>query len=604
MTNGDSGTIGGPSPEPEPGQGDRMRLSRRALLAMGVAVPTVGLLSRSLVAAVPTTAASAPEGIAPRAVLAGSTQFVSVAPNRIADTRPGSQTGYAPFGFARLDANTIRVRVAGQGGIPAAASAAVLNITMTNPTGPGFVVAYPAGTVRPAEASNINVENGGQTLANLVTVKLSALGEIDLFCYRPADLIVDVAGAYVPVAAAVSAGRFIGFDGSIRTLDTRESPGRTKMFARETRRIPLAGVPTSASAAVVNLTVTESNGPGFVTAFVPGTTQPTASNVNADAAGQTRANLAILPIDGVAAIDVFNYAGGHLVIDVIGYFTGVSYPASSDGLFVPTAAPDRRLDTRNLAYYGRMYAGWVCEFDFVGRAGAQAVVFNLTTSETREEGFFTAFAARTDRPVPASNLNASHTDQTIANMAITRTSTAGVSVYTQNGGDVIVDVAGYFTGIPVAAKYGPVVNVIPPPPAPGPLPYSLTIPKLGISVGVYEGVGKNIVDAGVVGHWPGTGLAGENGHQVLFGHRTEHGGIFRNLHLLGPGDDLYLRAADGRLFHYGYWSRGLTNATSTDIFNAGLSTPLPSLSLVACTQLNYLPTNVNYRIVVNFTQIA
>ena len=599
----DTATVGGPSPEPDPGAGERMRLSRRSVLALGVAVPTVGLLTRSFAGAAPATPAGGPAGIAPRAVVAGSTQFVSVSPSRIADTRPGSQTGYASFGFARIDANTIRVRVAGQGGMPAGASAAVLNITMTNPSGAGFVVAYPAGTARPAEASNINVENGGQTLANLVTVKLSALGEIDLFCYRPADLVVDVAGAYVPVVAAVSAGRFVGFDSSIRTLDTRDSPGRTKMFARETRRIPLAGVPTTASAAVVNLTVTESNGAGFVTAFVPGTSLPTASNVNADAAGQTRANLAILPINGLAAIDVFNYAGGHLVIDVLGYFTGAADSAGTDGLFVPTA-PDRRLDTRKLAYYGRMYAGWVCEFDFVGRAGAQAVVFNLTTSETRKDGFFTAFAARTDRPVPASNLNASYADQTIANMAITRTSTAGVSVYTQNGGDVIVDVAGYFVGVPVPAKYVAVVNVIPPPPAPGPLPYSLTIPKLGMSVGVYEGIGSNIVDAGAVGHWPGTGLAGENGHQVLFGHRTTHGGIFRDLHLLGPGDDLYLRAADGRLFHYGYWSRALTNSDATNIFGAGLSTPRPSLSLVACTQLNYLPTNVNYRIVVNFTQIA
>ncbi len=596
MSNDEPSPVGGPAPEHAGGS----RLSRRAVLAMGVAIPAVGILSQTAVSA------AAPLAAAPRAVVAGSTRFVPVAPNRIADTRPASQSGYAQFGFVSLNAQTIRVRVAGVGGIPVGAVSAVLNITMTNPTGAGFVVAYPAGAARPAEGSNINVERNGQTLANLVTVRLSASGEIDLFCYRPADLVVDVAGAFVTVGGSVSAGRFVGLATSTRVLDTRDSPGRTKMYAGETRQVALWPVPTSASAVVVNLTVTESSGPGFVTAYPPGTGRPVASNVNADAADQTRANLAILPINGAAAINVFNYAGGHLVIDVIGFFTGAADAVSPDGLFVPTAGPDRRLDTRNLSYYGRMYAGWVCEFDFAGRAAAQAVVFNLTTSETRKEGFFTAFAARTDRPVPASNLNASYADQTIANMAIARTSTAGVAVYTQNGGDVIVDVAGYFTGVPVPAKYAAaVVNVVPPPPPPGPLPYTLIIPKLGVTVGVWEGIGKNIVDAGYVGHWPGTGLAGEQGgHQVLFGHRTEHGGIFYNLHLLGPGDELYLRAADGRVFRYAYFNRGLTDANATNIFNAGLSTPRPSLSLVACTQLNYLPTNVDYRIIVNLTLVG
>lgn len=566
------------------------RVTRRALLAAAVAVPAIGAVGALGRAA----AALAPQAVLP----AGASSFLPIAPNRITDTRAESGS----FGYERLDANTIRVQVGGNGGVPPNASAAVLNVTMTNPSGPGFVNIYPTGTPR-LETSSINVERPGQILANLVTVRLPASGRVDMFCYAPADLVVDVNGAYTPAPSAVPAGRYVGLDQSFRALDTRNAG--SKVNAGSVRRVDLSNVvPAGASGVVVNLTVTETDGPGFWTAFVPGTARPVASNVNTDAGNQTRANQAILPIGGLRAIDVFSYSGGHLVVDVAGYFTGTTAAADTAGLFVPNA-PYRALDTRAVAGYGRMYAGWVCELDFAGRAGAQAAVINLTTSETRGPGFFTAYAARTDRPDPASNLNATTANQTIANHAIARTSTAGIAVYTYAGGDVIVDVAGFFVGTPLAAKYPAVVNVLPPPPPPqpSPLPYTIQIPSLGVVDTIVEGVDRNVVDNGFVGHWPGTGLGGEDNHMVLFAHRTEHGGIFRAIDQLGPGDEVVITGSDGRSFVYGFWDRALTNPNGTNVYSAGLSAPLPSLSLVACSKTDFQPTDVRYRIVVNFTEI-
>jgi sortase (surface protein transpeptidase) len=178
-------------------------------------------------------------------------------------------------------------------------------------------------------------------------------------------------------------------------------------------------------------------------------------------------------------------------------------------------------------------------------------------------------------------------------------------VYTYAGGDVIVDVAGYFIGTPLAVKYASaVVNTIPLPPPPSPLPYTIEIPRLGIVDTVVEGVGNNVVDAGYVGHWPGTGLAGEDNHMVLFAHRTSHGGVLRYVNLLGPGDEVIITGADGRRFVYGFWDRALTSPSAAAIYNAGLGAPLPSLSLVACSKTNFQPTDVRFRIVVNFTQIS
>ncbi len=542
---------------------------------MGIAIPFLPRLDTSL--------AAAP---------AGAAAFVSVAPTRLAETRPE----IGQFGFTRIDAQTIRVQVADRNGVPSNASAAVLNVTVANVTGPGFVTVYPAGEARP-QASNVNVERSGQIIANLVTVRLGVNGSVDIFSSRANDIVVDVNGAYAPVSAAVNAGRFVALETANRALDTRNRG--YPVGIGQTERVDLGlVVPADAIAVVVNLTITETSGPGFWTAFPTGGQRPNASSINADDANQTRANQAIVPVGSsgsTVGIDVFASYGGHLVVDVAGYFTGASAPSSIVGLFVPNT-PYRTLDTRLVPNYGRLYPGWIAEFDYFGRPGSQAVVVNLTTTATRGAGFFTGYPARTYRPV-ASNLNASYANQTIANHAILRTSTSGVAVFTQSGGHLIVDVAGYFIGSPVGSPLPAPVNI----PPPSQLPYFLAIPALGVSAAVVEGVEDAIVDAGYVGHWPGTALAGQNGHTVLFAHRTSSTALFRNIHLLGPGDEIVMYAADGRIYHYTYIRRDITGEDSSDIYNAGLWAPFPSVSLVACSRTNFLPTSTSYRIVVTFS---
>jgi hypothetical protein len=561
-----------------------MEMSRRKLLALGLGAPAAGLLG-TLLQGSPALAA----------LPVGASAFSALGPTRLADTRDGT-------GFTRLDANTIRVQVANRFGVPNNASAGVLNITVTKTRRGGYVTVYPAGSVRP-DASNVNVEYVNQTIPNLATVQLGVGGAVDIFAEALADIVVDLNGAYVPVSAAVSVGRFVALPAAVRVLDTRDR--NYKVGALQTERVNCAlAVPAGAAAMVLNLTVFDSTGPGHWTAFPMGTPMPTSSNLNADGVGQTRANQAILPVGVIGAqrgFDIFSAAGGHFIVDVAGYFTGPSSPSSTDGLFVPNA-PDRRLDTRRAGSYGRMYPGWTAEFDYVGRSSSQGVVFNLTTTQTRGAGHFTAYAARTTRP-NASNLNASYVNQTIANHAIVTTSGVGVAVFTAGGGHLIADVAGYFTGLPIGATTGPEPNIVPAPPVGPALPYVLRSPIAGITSTVVEGVADAIVNAGYTGHWPGTGLAGEPNHMVLFAHRTEHGGTFRNIHLIGPGDIFTLTAADGRVFRYLFASRVLTSPLPADIFAAASSVAAPSLSLVACSRTDFTPTNVNYRIVVTGTLI-
>lgn len=565
-------------------------LSRRQVLCLGISLPVLGQLGTTAHAALPAPTPTVP---------AGACAFATVPPSRLAETRASE----GPFGFDRIDAHTIRVQVAGRNNVPSNAVAAVLNVTATNVSVPGFVTVFPTGAVLP-EASNLNVERPGQIIPNLVTVLLGTNGSVDIFSSQINDIVVDVNGAYVPQTEKVTAGRFVGLATAYRALDTRDrgmsvGGGVTELVSVE------AVVPPTAVAVVVNLTVTESNGAGFFTAFAAGAARPDSSSLNADGIGQTRANQAIIPVgtrNSVFGIEVFASFGGHLIVDIAGYFTGPADMPGTDGLFVP-GAPYRTLDTRRPASTGRLQPGWVAEFDYVGRASSQAVVVNLTTTQTRGPGFFTGYPARTQRPL-ASNLNASAAGQTVANHAILRTSSAGVAVYSQRGGHLIVDVAGYFTGTPVTGSLPAPVN--PAPTSISQLPYALQIPAIGVSAMVVEGVATKTVDAGLVGHWPDRGLAGENSHMVMFGHRTAHGAVFHDLHLLGPGDEITLTppADDGRVYHYQFARRDITNNRNDDIYGIGLFAPQPSVSLVACSKVNFLPTDTAHRIVVTFSLVS
>ncbi len=63
----------------------------------------------------------------------------------------------------------------------------------------------------------------------------------------------------------------------------------------------------------------------------------------------------------------------------------------------------------------------------------------------------------------------------------------------------------------------------------------ISIPKLGVDQPLYEGIRLTTLDRGP-GHWPGTAMPGEVGNVVVAAHRTSHGGPFRNIDQLVPGD--------------------------------------------------------------------
>jgi len=116
----------------------------------------------------------------------GST-FAPVAPARILDTRIAQKLG----------ANqSMSVAIAGNGPIPnAGVVTVVLNVTVTGPTAGSYLTAWPDGDSRPL-ASDLNF-TAGQTVPNMVVVKVGADGRINLYnAFGSVDVVIDVMGWY------------------------------------------------------------------------------------------------------------------------------------------------------------------------------------------------------------------------------------------------------------------------------------------------------------------------------------------------------------------------------------------------------------------------
>ena len=123
--------------------------------------------------------------------------FTALSPGRLLETRVGEPTT-VDGQFWNLGLQTpgsvTELTVAGRGGVPADASAVVLNVAVTGTQAAGYITVYPCGTTRPL-ASNLNY-TAGQTTSNAVIAKVGANGKVCLYTPAATHLIADVNGYF------------------------------------------------------------------------------------------------------------------------------------------------------------------------------------------------------------------------------------------------------------------------------------------------------------------------------------------------------------------------------------------------------------------------
>ncbi len=404
------------------------------------------------------TSSTAP---ADRYLYAAPSRDQPLAPSRICDTRSyaGNPGEAGCIGKTLTPGGVLTVPVAGYGGIPAkGATAAVLNLTVTDTTTAGYLTVYPQGGTQPL-ASSLNWHRG-QTVANLVTAPLGPAGTIEVQSpFGDADVVIDVEG--YDAALSGTAGLYDALS-PFRICDTRTSQATNPCTGEapasgtslSVQVAGKAGVPASVvEAAVLNVTAIDAATSGFLTVYPAGNTRPEASNVNYGP-GQIVANRVVVQVGTGGQVTIFSNNGApQIAVDVTGYYTASTNGSATGAQFSPTGSPARICDTRssqpsNPCTAKTLAAGGTLVVAVGGEEGvpadATAVVVNVTAVGSTTGGYLTVFPTGMSRPV-VSDLNFGPGD-TVANMVVATLGPGGsFGVYNARGStNVVIDLVGWY----------------------------------------------------------------------------------------------------------------------------------------------------------------
>ena len=235
-----------------------------------------------------------------------------------------------------------------------------------------------------------------------------------------------------------------------RVADTRQTDGTLggpPIPGGSSRDFPLpqgsCGIPTSAAAYSLNVTVVPHKTLSYLTIWPTGEAQPQVSLMNSPD-GRVKANAAIVPAGSQGAVSVFVTDTSDVILDINGYF---ATPSSQTYQFYPLI-PCRIIDTRS-GNGGPLEAGEERDYTMAGQCGipttATAYSFNVTALPTNKElDYLTVWPQGETMPV-VSTLN-DGTGAVVANATIVPAGTMSATAFYahDNPTNLLVDVNGYF----------------------------------------------------------------------------------------------------------------------------------------------------------------
>jgi hypothetical protein len=242
-----------------------------------------------------------------------------------------------------------------------------------------------------------------------------------------------------------------------RIVDTRGAAGPfggPELTAGETRSFtipsgPCAGIPSTAVAYSLNVTVVPPAPLGYLTIWPAGEGQPTVSTLNS-LDGRVKANAAIVPAGTSGAVSVYVNNASNVLLDIDGYFAA----SSSASLEFYPLTPCRVADTRKadgplggpalVAKTERSFPVLSSSCSIPSTAQAYSLNFTVVPPATGDAlEYLTVWPEGEAQPV-VSTLN-NFTGTIVANAAIVPAGTGGgVSVYPSDATNLVIDVNGYF----------------------------------------------------------------------------------------------------------------------------------------------------------------
>ena len=192
-------------------------------------------------------------------------------------------------------------------------------------------------------------------------------------------------------------------------------------------------LPAGSSAVAVNVTGVNASVPGFITVFPCSGLRPNTSTVNF-VAGEARPNNTIVGLSS-GRMCIYSDAATDILVDLLGAF-------GSSGLGYQPTSPIRVLDTR---VTGTLAADAAVDYS-VGATGLGAQVpgaayVNVTAANHVVDGYVTTYDCVTRSDTSTVN---QRVGQAAANGAIVPLSALQSCAWTYGGGDLIVDLNGWW----------------------------------------------------------------------------------------------------------------------------------------------------------------
>lgn len=234
-----------------------------------------------------------------------------------------------------------------------------------------------------------------------------------------------------------------------RIADTRNGIGtgiqKRLVQKGETISVKVSGekdVPSSALAAILNVTVDHTEGTGYLTVYPSNERQPGTSSVNFTGPGGTASNSVVTNVGPDGYIKIYASEATDIIVDVFG-FCG---PTGTDRL-VPMS-PIRVADTRTGigVRTGMVDSGGTLEVTLAGQPGVPAsfgmAILNVTAVDGEDWGYFTVWPANQDKP-DSSNVNYLGKNPTPNTVIVPVSPDGKIKIFTLKKAHVLVDMMGW-----------------------------------------------------------------------------------------------------------------------------------------------------------------
>jgi hypothetical protein len=374
---------------------------------------------------------------------AGAAEFVALPAARLLHTT-APKRGYA--GPKPAAGSTVHLQVAGVGpaDVPTDAHAVLLDVTASNATHNGSVWVYACGTTRPKNAA-LHIATGiGST--DVVLSRLGTTGTVCLRTSRSANLTADIVGWYpattslqtvTPQRLLSTKAPRLGYHG--------HKPGNGKVVHLKVAGVGHADVPSTASAALLNVTVSGARHPDAVSVYECGAPRPKDAVLRAGK-GADAAGLTVSRLSATGKVCLRTSRSADLTADLVGW-----YPATTP---MHAVRPERLLHTSKpqRGYSGHKPAAGSTVRLQVANSGrtavpssASAILLTVTVSGVTHSGAVTVYACDTTRPKDASIHVRKGT--TTAALTLPQLGAEGqICLHTNRSANLTADILGWYPG--------------------------------------------------------------------------------------------------------------------------------------------------------------